>query len=60
VSGLAQFLSLGAPPASAADRPAKATQMHDIVATINAAPGCDAAMKNFRGLKIRRGGREEI
>jgi hypothetical protein len=47
VAGLILLLSLGAAPAMAADCPAKSTQMDDIVAAINAAPGCDAAMAVF-------------
>jgi hypothetical protein len=40
-------LVLGAAPATAEDCPAKSTQMDDIIDAINAAPGCDAAMKIF-------------
>jgi hypothetical protein len=47
VAGLILLLSLGAAPAMAADCPAKSTQMDDIVAAINTAPGCDAAMTVF-------------
>jgi hypothetical protein len=47
VAGLILLLSLGAAPAMAVDCPAKSTQIDDIVAAINAAAGCDAAMTVF-------------
>jgi hypothetical protein len=48
VAGLALLvLSVGAAPALAADCPAKSTQMDHIIDAINAAPGCDRAMKIF-------------
>jgi hypothetical protein len=40
-------LSLGVAPARAEVCPAKSTSMDDIIAAVNAAPGCDRAMKVF-------------
>jgi len=47
VASVALLMSLSTAAAVAADCPAKSTQMDDIVAAINAAPGCDAAMTVF-------------
>ena len=47
VASVALLMSLSTAEAVAADCPAKSTQMDDIVAAINAAPGCDAAMTVF-------------
>ena len=44
---LAVVLALGPASAFAEDCPAKSTSMDDIVAALNEAPGCDAAMKVF-------------
>ena len=46
-AALAVVLSLGPTSAFAEDCPARSTSMDDIVATLNEAPGCDAAMKVF-------------
>jgi hypothetical protein len=56
VAALALLTSLGAAPTLAADCPAKSTQMDDIVAAINAAPGCDAAMKIFEACEFGASG----
>ena len=40
-------LSLGAAPVRAEVCPAKPSSMDDIIAAVNAAPGCDRAMKVF-------------
>jgi hypothetical protein len=50
------LVSLGAAPATAADCPAKSTQMDDIVTAINAASGCDAAMKVFEACEFGASG----
>jgi hypothetical protein len=55
-AGLVLLMSLGAAPAKAADCSAKSTQMDDIVAEINAAPGCDAAMKVFEACEFGASG----
>jgi len=47
VASAALLMALSTAAAVAADCPAKSTQMDDIVAAINAAPGCDAAMTVF-------------
>ena len=44
---LAIVLSLGVAPARAEVCPARSTSMDDIIAALNAAPGCDRAMKVF-------------
>ncbi|HWL21290.1 MAG TPA: hypothetical protein VNS33_16575 [Bradyrhizobium sp.] len=53
---LALVLVLGAAPAIAEDCPAKSTQMDDIIDAINAAPGCDRAMKIFEACKFGASG----
>jgi len=53
---LALVLVFGAPPAIAEDCPAKSTQMNDIVDAINAAPGCDRAMKIFEACEFGASG----
>jgi hypothetical protein len=42
-------LSLGVAPVRADVCPAKSSSMDDIIAAVNAAPGCDRAMKVFEG-----------
>jgi hypothetical protein len=49
-------LSLGTAPALAEDCPAKSTGMDDIVDAINAAPGCDRAMKIFEACEFGASG----
>jgi len=44
---LAIVLSVGVTPARAEVCPAKSSSMDDIIAAVNAAPGCDRAMKVF-------------
>jgi hypothetical protein len=53
---LALVLILGAAPAIAEDCPAKSTQMDDIIDAINAAPGCDRAMKIFEACEFGASG----
>ena len=53
---LALVLVLGAAPAIAEDCPAKSTQMEDIIDAINAAPGCDRAMKIFEACEFGASG----
>jgi hypothetical protein len=55
-AGVVLLVSLGMPPAIAADCPAKSTQMDGIVTVINAAPGCDAAMKVFEACEFGASG----
>src|ERR1700742_2599932 len=45
LAGLVVALALGASPAAGDDCPAKSADMDGITATLNAAAGCDAAMK---------------
>lgn len=45
IAGL--VLTLGSASAATMECPAKSTQMDDIIASLNAATGCDAAMKVF-------------
>ena len=49
-------LSLGTTSALAEDCPAKSTGMDDIVDAINAAPGCDRAMKIFEACEFGASG----
>jgi hypothetical protein len=53
---LSLVLFLGAAPAIAEDCPAKSTQMDDIIEAINAAPGCDRAMKIFEACEFGASG----
>jgi hypothetical protein len=46
-TGLVLGLSLSAAQAAQMECPAKSTQMDDIIASLNAAKGCDATMKVF-------------
>jgi hypothetical protein len=55
-AALAVVLALSAGDASAADCPAKSTSMDDIVAALNASPGCDAAMKVFEACEYGASG----
>jgi hypothetical protein len=55
-AGVVLLVFLGAVPAMAADCPAKSTQIDDIVAAINAAPGCDGAMKVFEACEFGASG----
>ena len=51
---LACVFALGS--ALAADCPAKSTQMDDVIASLNAAKGCDAAMKVFEACQYGASG----
>jgi hypothetical protein len=53
---LSLVIFLGAAPAMAEDCPAKSTQMDDIIEAINAAPGCDRAMKIFEACEFGASG----
>jgi hypothetical protein len=53
---LSLVLFAGAAPAIAEDCPAKSTQMDDIIDAINAAPGCDRAMKIFQACEFGTSG----
>jgi hypothetical protein len=53
---LAPNLGLNAPPAFAEDCPAKSTQMEDVIDALNAAAGCDAAMKVFQACEYGTSG----
>ena len=55
LAALALVLSL-ATPARAEDCPAKSTQMDDIIAVLNAARSCDAAMKVFQACEYGASG----
>jgi hypothetical protein len=55
VVALAIMLSFAA-PAWAEDCPAKSTDMDDIIAALNAAKGCDAAMKVFQACEYGASG----
>jgi hypothetical protein len=57
---LAIVLSLNAAPALAEDCPAKSTELDDIVAALNAATGCDAAMKVFKACEYGTSGDVEL
>ena len=48
-------LSLGGAPARAEVCPAKSNSMDDIIAAVNAAPGCDRAMKVFESCQSGAG-----
>jgi hypothetical protein len=50
------IIFLGAVSAAAEDCPAKSTQMDDIIEAINAAPGCDRAMKIFEACEFGASG----
>jgi len=54
-AALAVILSFAA-PALAEDCPAKSSQMDDIIAALNAASGCDAAMKVFQACEYGASG----
>ena len=53
---LAVVLALGPASAFAEDRPAKSTSMDDIVAALNEASRCDAAMKVFEACEYGASG----
>lgn len=58
-SGLAAIgliLALGSAQAATMECPAKSTQMDDIIATLQAAKGCDAAMKVFEACQYGASG----
>jgi hypothetical protein len=55
LAALAVILSF-ATPALAEDCPAKSSQMDDIIAALNAASGCDAAMKVFQACEYGASG----
>jgi len=56
VLSLILSLILSLAPAVAEDCPAKSTQMDDIIEAINAAPGCDRAMKVFEACEFGASG----
>jgi hypothetical protein len=56
LAGLALFLSLGAAQAEILDCPAKSTTFDDIIDAINAAGGCERAMKIFQGCEFSASG----
>jgi hypothetical protein len=56
LAGLALVLTLGAAQAATEECPAKSTQMDDIIAALNAAKGCDAAMKVFQACEYGASG----
>jgi len=53
---LGLLLFLGPAPAAPMACPAKSTQMDDIIASLNAAKGCDAAMKVFEACEYGASG----
>jgi hypothetical protein len=53
-------LCLSVAPALAKDCPAKSTRLDDILDTLNAAPGCDAAMKVFEVCEFGTSGDTEL
>ena len=53
---LALVLAMGSAQASAEDCPAKSSQMDDIIAALNEAPGCDRAMKVFEACEYGASG----
>ena len=55
-AALAIALSLTAAQAATQDCPAKSTEMDDIIAALNAAPTCDAAMKVFEACEYGASG----
>ena len=56
ITSLALVLSLGVAPAVAENCPAKSTTLDDILDAINAAPGCERAMKVFGACEFGAGG----
>jgi hypothetical protein len=56
LAGLALVLTLGAAQAATEECPAKSTQMDDIIAALDAAKGCDAAMKVFQACEYGASG----
>jgi hypothetical protein len=55
-TGLVLSLSLATAEAAQMECPAKSTQMDDIIASLNAAKGCDAAMKVFEACEYGASG----
>ncbi len=55
-TGLVLGLSLGMAQAATMECPARSTQMDDIIASLNAAKGCDAAMKVFEACEYGASG----
>lgn len=55
-TGLVLGLSLGMAQAATMECPAKSTQMDDIIESLNAAKGCDAAMKVFEACEYGASG----
>lgn len=60
LAALGLALSLGSAQAAPAECPAKTTLSDDIVAALNAANGCDAAMKVFEACQYGAGGDTEF
>ena len=56
LAGLAVLLTMGAACAAAEECPAKSTQMDDVIAALNDAKGCDAAMKVFEACEYGASG----
>jgi len=56
LAGLTLLLTLAAAQAATEECPAKSTQMDDIIAALNAAKGCDAAMKVFQACEYGASG----
>ena len=56
VAGLVLVLSLGSAQAANEQCPAKTTQMDDVIAALNEAPGCDRAMKVFEACEYGASG----
>ena len=58
--GLVLGLMISFGPAQAAECPAKSTQSEDVVASLKAAKGCDAAMKVFEACQYGASGDTEL
>ena len=56
LAALGLLLTLGPAWAAPMECPAKSTQMDDIIASLNAAKGCDAAMKVFEACEYGASG----
>jgi hypothetical protein len=56
VAGVVLVLSLGSAQAASEQCPAKTTQMDDVIAALNEAPGCDRAMKVFEACEYGASG----
>ena len=56
LAGLAVLLNVGASQAATEECPAKSTGMDDVIAALNDARGCDAAMKVFQACEYGASG----